>query len=343
MGGCLKPIAMLVAAFALLGTAGQPARSQDFYQGKTITFIVGSTAGGSLDIYSRLVGRYLGQFVPGNPSVIVQNMPGAGSLVAANHLYNRVQPDGLTVAGFAGAVVLQQIMGNQAAQFDGRKFGWIGTPLNYHSICVVRQETGIKTIKDWLAATHPPLVGGMGPGAGPSDTPRILNAAIRLPLKLVEGYGGGSAVRLALERGEIDAYCGSWQDVKSVWQDQIKTGKFLVVLQASTSSHPDLQQVPLAIDYAKNDEAKQLITVNDTIHGFEFVFATAPGTPSDRLEILRAAFMKALSAPALLADAQKARLDIAPVDGAATAQKLDALYDLPPGTVSKLKAVLLAK
>jgi tripartite-type tricarboxylate transporter receptor subunit TctC len=343
MGNRIKAAATLAGIVALSIAGGQPSRAQDFYQGKTITFIVGASPGGSLDTYTRLIGRYLGTHVPGNPSVIVENMPGAGSLVAANHVYNLAKPDGLTIAGFAAAVVLQQVMGNQAAQFDGRKFGWIGTPILYHSICVMREESGIKTMDDWLAAKRPPIIGGMGPGAGPSDTPRILDAAIGLPLKLVDGYGGGAAVRLALERGEIDGYCGSWQDVRRVWQEAIKAGKFAVVLQASVDSSPELTQVPLAIQYAKSEEAKQLITVNDTIHGFEFVYATPPGVPTDRLQSLRKAFMETLRSPELAQEAAKSGQEINPVDGGTIEKKLGALYDLPASTVAKLKQVLVSK
>jgi tripartite-type tricarboxylate transporter receptor subunit TctC len=328
---------------ALLIAGRQPARTQDFYQGKTITLIVGATAGGSLDTYTRLIGRHLGRYVPGNPSVTVQNMPGAGSLIAANHVYNLEQQDGLTIAGFAPAVVLQQVMGDQAAKFDGRKFGWIGGPSTYHGICSVRKGSGIKTIEDWFAAERPPHIGGMSRGAGPSDVPRILNAAIGLPLKLVEGYGGGATVRLALERGEIDGYCGSWQDIKSIWQDAIKAGKFVVVIQLGAAPHPDLTHVPLAIHYAKSEEAKQLLDVNDTIHGVEFVYATSPGVPRERLGILRTAFMQALGSRELAAEAEKAGLEIDPLDGGTIAKKLSALFDLPASTVSNLKDVLVRK
>jgi tripartite-type tricarboxylate transporter receptor subunit TctC len=337
----IKTAAMVAACFALSIADGQPAGAQDFYQGKTITFIVGASPGGSLDNYTRLIGRHLSRYVPGNPAVIVQNMPGAGSLIAANFIYNVAQPDGLTVAGFAAALVLQQLVGDPAAKFDGRKFAWLGTPMVYHSICVMREESGIKSVDDWLAAKRPPNIGGMGPGAGPSDTPRILNAAIHLPLKLIEGYGGGATVRLALERGEIDGYCGSWQAIRTVWPDDLKTGKFLVVIQTGLVSHSDLRQVPLAIDYAKSDEAKQLLEVNDTIHGLEFVYSSAPGTPNERLQILRTAFMQALNSPELRAEAEKAALDIDPTGGSAIGDKLDALYKLPAPTVAKLKEVFV--
>src|SRR5262249_26179218 len=161
--------------------------------------------------------------------------------IAANYIFSVAQPDGLTIGGFAGAVILQQVMGDQAAKFDGRKFGWIGTPNVYHSICIVSKESGLKTVADWFAATkQPPMFGGMGPGAGPSDTPRILNTAIGLPLKLVEGYAGGANVRIALERGEVDGYCGDWQGIKTVWLDAVKAGKYLVLVQASVKSHPEL-------------------------------------------------------------------------------------------------------
>lgn len=334
-------VAMLAGIFTLSIVGGQPARSQDFYRGKTITFIVGASPGGSLDNYTRLIIRHLGRFVPGTPSIIAQNMPGAGSLIAANYVYNVAQPDGLTIGAFAAALVLQQVMGDPAAKFDGRKFGWVGTPMTYHSVCVVSKESGIETIDDWLAAKRPPNIGGMAPGAGPSDTPRILNAAIGLPLKLVEGYGGGATVRLALERGEIDGYCGSWQAIKSVWPDALRAGKFVVEIQASMETHPDLTQVPLAIHYAKSEEAKQLLTVNDTIHGLEFVYSTSPGTPKERLQSLGTAFMQALRSPELLAEAEKAGLDIDPLDGGTIARKLDALYELPASTVAKLKEVLV--
>jgi tripartite-type tricarboxylate transporter receptor subunit TctC len=334
-------IALLAATLALLTAASQPARAQDFYQGKTITFIVGASPGGSLDVYTRAIVRHLGDHIPGNPTVIVQNMPGAGSMVAANHVYNLARPDGLTVGAFAVALILQQVMGDQAAQFDGRKFGWIGTPSTYHGVCLVRKETGIGTIGDWLAAKKPLTIAGVGPGSGPSDTPRLLNAAIGLPLRVVEGYGGGAVARLALERGEVDGYCGSWQSVKSVWQDQFAAGKFLILVQTGAEAEPALAHVPRAMDFAKSEEAKQLLDVNETIHGIEFVYATAPETPAARLAILRAAFMATLRSPDLLAEAQKAALDIDPVDGATIARKLASLYDLPPTTVSKLKDILL--
>lgn len=339
----IKTVAMLTATSALLVASAQPAQSQDFYQGKTITFIVGASPGGSFDTYTRRIGHHLSRYVPGNPSVIVKNMPGAGSLVAANHVYNRTEPDGLTIGGFAAALVLQQVMGSQATKFDGRKFGWIGSPSSYHSICVMRKESGIKTIEDWFAAKRAPHLSGMGPGAGPSDIPRILNAAIGLPLKLVEGYRGGSKVRHALEVGEVDGYCGSWQGVERVWEDAIRAGKYVVVIQASPEAHPDLTHVPLAVNYAKSEEAKRLLDVNETIHGIEFVYSTSPGVPKERLQILRTAFMQTLRSPEFVAETKKAGLEIDPADGGTIAKKLDSLYDLPASTVSKLKEVLAPK
>jgi len=335
--------AMLAGIFALSIAGVEPAQSQDYYQGKTIKFIVGASPGGGFDTYTRLIARHMPRYVPGTPSIVVQNMRGAGSLIAANFVYNRTQPDGLTIGAFAAALVLQQVMGRKGVKFDGRNFGWIGSPSSYHSVCVMRKESGIRTIEDWLAAKRPPHFGGMGPGAGPSDTPRILNAAIGVPLKLVEGYRGGRKVRLALETGEVDGYCGSWEGVKRVWQDAIKAGKYVIPIQASVQGHPDLTDVPLAVQFAKSDEAKQLLDVNDTIRGNEFVYSAPPGTPKENLRTLRTAFMQALNSPQLLSEAKKARLTIAPVDGGTIARKLNALYDLPAGTVSKLKKVLLVK
>ena len=338
----IKMAAILVATFALLVAVRQPAQSQAlYYQGKDITFIVGASPGGSLDIYTRLIARHLGRHMPGNPSTIVQNMPGAASLVAANFIYNRAQPNGLTIGAFAPAVVLQQMMGRQAAKFDGRKFGWIGSPGTYHSICVMRKDSGIKTIDDWLATKRPPHLAGMGPGAGPSDIPRILHAAIGLPVQVVDGYRGGAKARHAVDQGEADGYCGGWQGVDRVWRDAINAGKIVVVIQASVEPLPALRHVPLAIHYAKSEEAKQLLDVNDTIHGNEFVYATPPGTPKERLQILRAAFMQALKSSESAAEAKKMGLEISPVDGDTIAKKINAFYKLPASTVSKLEEVLL--
>jgi tripartite-type tricarboxylate transporter receptor subunit TctC len=338
-----RRLVLLVIVFAFTAMGVRRSSGEEFYKDKYLKFIVGASAGGSFDTYTRLIARHMGRHVPGDPTTVVQNMPGAGSLIAANYIFNKVKRDGLTIGGFAAALVLQDVMGNKAVKFDGRKFGWIGIPSFYHTLCSFRSDSNIKTVEDWRAAKHPVKLSGIGPGAGPSDIPRLLHAALGLPVHLVEGYRGGAQARLALERGEVEGYCGSWEAVKSVWSRPLKTGEITLVLQANLESHPELKEVPLAIDFAKTDEQRRILGVADTTHGIEFVYAVAPGTPQNRLETLQKAFIETLNDPALREEARRSGLEIAPMDGTTLGKRLSALYDLPPETVEKLREILIPK
>jgi tripartite-type tricarboxylate transporter receptor subunit TctC len=270
-------------------------------------------------------------------------MPGAGGIIAANHLYNRVKPDGLTVAAWASPLILQQIMGNEATKFDARKVGWLGIPGPYDTACHFNQQSGIKTVDDWFAAKRPLKIASIGPGTSLSDVPKLLKAALNLPLEMVEGYKGGAEARLAVESGEVDGLCASWQATKVSWRSQMETGKIHVVLQATLKSHPELKKVPLAINYAKTEEARTLLRVADNVHVYQFPFSTAPGTPPDRLQVLQQAFVKTLRDPELITEAKKADLEIAPIDGPTTAKTFNGLYELPPTLIARLKELLIPK
>jgi tripartite-type tricarboxylate transporter receptor subunit TctC len=270
-------------------------------------------------------------------------MPGAGGIITANHLYNRVKPDGLTVAAWASPLILQHVMGNDAIKIDGRKVGWVGIPSPYDTACHFNAQSGIKTVDDWFAAKRPMKIGSIGPGTSLSDVPKLLKAALNLPLEMVEGYKGGAEARLAVESGEVDGLCASWQATKVTWRSHMEAGKIRVVLQATLRSHPELKKVPLAINYAKTEEGRTLLRVADNVHVYQFPYSVAPGTSPQRLQILQQAFVKTLRDRDLLAEAKKSDLEVAPIDGPTTAKTFAGLYELNPTLVNQLKEILIPK
>lgn len=333
----------VTSIFVTMAVSLGAAHAQEYYKDKTITFIVGYSPGGIYDQYTRLIARHITKHIPGQPNTIVENMTGAGGIIAANHLYNRAKPDGLTVAAWASPLILQQIMGNEATKFDARKVGWVGIPGPYDTACHFNRESGIKTVDDWFASKKPVKISSIGPGTGLSDVPKLLKAALGLTLEVVEGYKGGAEARVAVENGEVDGLCASWQATKITWRSQMESGKIRVVLQATLKSHADLKDVPLANDYAKTDEARTLLKVADNVHVYQFPYSAAPGTPPERLQILQQAFIKTLRDPELVAEAKKAQLEVNPIDGPTTAKTFAGLYDLSPALISKLKELLIPR
>jgi tripartite-type tricarboxylate transporter receptor subunit TctC len=328
---------------SMSGTFEAPTQAQDFYKGKTVRFIVGYSPGGSFDLYTRVIARHFPKHVPGNPTTIVENMTGAGGIIAANNLYNVAKPDGLTIGAWAAPLVLQQIMGNEAAKFDGRKFGYLGVPSPYDTVCTFNDKSGVASMNDWFAAKRPMKISSIGPGTSTSDIPKLLKAALNLPLEVLDGYKGGADARLAVESAEVDGYCGSWQTVETVWRSAYESGKIRAVLQASLEPYSKYKEVPLAITYAKTDLARQLVTVADSAHGAQFPYTVPPGLAKDRLELLQRAFVDTLKDSELLAEANKSKLDIEVIDGPTIAKKLGLLYELQPAVIAKLKEVLLPK
>ena len=335
----------ILIVFALISLAGgaSSGQAEDYYKDKTLTIIVGYSPGGSFDLYARVLGRYIGRYLPGNPTRIVENMTGAGGLIAANHLYNRVKPDGLTIGAWAAPLVLQQIMGNSAAQFDGRKFGYLGVPSPYDTVCTFNQKSGITKMDDWINAKRPQKIAAIGPGTSTSDIPKLLKAALNLPIDVIDGYKGGADARLAVESGEVDGYCGSWGTVETVWRSAYERKQIVPVLQASLTPPAKYKRVPVAIDFAKTDEARELLKVADNAYATQFVFSVPPGMSKERLEMLQSAFVKTFKDSDLTAEAKKSQLDIDPMDGPTVAKNLTSLYNLKPATVAKLKEVLLPK
>ncbi|MEO6163889.1 MAG: tripartite tricarboxylate transporter substrate-binding protein [Candidatus Binatia bacterium] len=318
--------------------AAEPA---NFYQGKTVRIIVGLAAGGGYDLYARTLARHLGKHIPGNPAVVVENMTGAGSIIAANYLYKIAKPDGLTIGHYLGGIALQQLLGKSGIEFDALKFKYIGVPAQDSFIIGVHKSTGITDVNAWIASKQMVKFGGIGPGAGSDDIPKILAATINLPAQVVAGYKGTAETRLAFNNGEVQATSNAWESTKSTWRNELESGTLKVVLQATLKSHPELKQIPVAYELAKTDEAKKLMaTVLRANSPTVRPFMAPPGTPNDRVQILRTAFMATWSDPELVAEAKKARLDLDPADGAELERNIKEIFKLEPSQIAKLKEIL---
>jgi tripartite-type tricarboxylate transporter receptor subunit TctC len=330
-----------VVGVVFLFAATARSASDDFYKGKAIRIIVGFAAGGGFDTYSRVIGRHMGKHIPGNPSIVVENMTGAGSLIAANYVYKVAKPDGLTVGHFIGGLIMQQVMGGPSIEFDARKFHLIGVPVKENVVCALRKESGITSMESWLAAKTPVKMGGTAPGSTTDDVVKILKEAIGLPIQLVSGYKGTADIRLAADSGEIAGGCWAWESIKVTWRKALETKDLIVVLQAIPKPHPDLGSIPLAISYAKTDEAKKLVEagIHDT-QIFTRPYVLPPGTPQARVQLLRKAFLETLKDKAFMAEAESSKLDVDPVTGEQAEKIIAGLFKLDPNLVGKLKQIL---
>jgi tripartite-type tricarboxylate transporter receptor subunit TctC len=337
-----KLLGFLLAGAVLLPTSLFAAAADDFYRGKNIRIVVGFSAGGGFDTYARAIARHIGKHIPGQPSVVVENMTGAGSLIAANHVYKVAKPDGLTIGHFIGGLFLGQVLGQTGIEFDARKFEYIGAPISDHVVCAMTKASGITSIEKWMASKTPVKMGGIAPGIStPDNATRILRAALGLPTQVVSGYKGTADVRLAAESGEIAGGCWGWDSISVTWRKALDTGDAVVILQANRRTHPDLPKVPQAIKFAKTEEARKLLEIG--IHADSDIVRTytlPPETPKDRVQLLRKAFDATLKDAEFLADAKKSKLNVEPVPVDEVEKEIAALFKLDAGTVAKLKDVL---
>ncbi len=330
----------LFIGWLMLATHGF-AGNHEFYRGKTIRLVVGYAPGGGYDFYARAVARYMGKHVAGNPAFVVDNMPGAGSLASANHLYRVAKPDGMTIGHFSGSLFPLQAMGQKEISFDAARFEYVGAVAKVEIVCGFPKSGGIDSVEKWLAARTPPRLGGTAPGTGGHDTSRLLAATLGLPIQLVLGYKSTGDMRLAMERGELTGLCTGWESFRSLWRKQIESGEFVIILQALAKPHPDLPKVPLAVSFAKTEEARQLLQVGaHDLASIARPFVVSPGTPKDRVQLLRRAFTATMSDPGFLADAERANLDIAPLTGEELEKTVLGVLKTSPALLAKLKQII---
>src|ERR1051325_5008627 len=300
-----------------------PARADsvaDFYQGRTVDLEIGYSTGGGYDIYARMLARHMGRFIPGNPTIVPKNMPGAGSLRLANWLALAAPRDGSTFGTIGRGTAFDPVLGQPGAQFTAGELTWLGSMNQEVSICASWFDSGVATFKD--LQTKELLVGAVSFNDDTGQFAKVLNTVLGTKMKIVAGYPGGNDVVLAMERGEVKGRCGwSWSSVLTAHMAWWKEKKINILVQLALNKHPDLPDVALVLDLATNPAQRQIDRMIFARQVMGRPFVAPPGIPADRLAALRKAFMDTMTDKEFLADAAKAKLEISPVDG----QKVEAL------------------
>ncbi len=322
------------------GAADEP--GGDFYRGKTIRIIVGADAGGGMDLYTRLIARHIARQIPGNPAVVVENMPGAGGLVAASHLYNTAPRDGTVLANIIGGIVRAQLFGTGSIQFDAARFRYLGAPNSESSVLIVTREAGITRLQELFGPNGKEVVLGDAGVATTNHNASILTREVLgANVKMVSGYSSVAKVSLAMEQGEVNGQYNDWASTKARDASHIESGDWLVIGQLTEQPLPDLPNVPLILDFARSDEQRQLLRYGIVVpNRFTRPYFLPPDVPADRAALLETAFARTMADPEFLADAAKSKLDIAPLSGAQLQQLIADYLAMPPELKSQLAKVL---
>lgn len=342
-------IALLMTVLVLLA-AGAPARAQDavaqFYKNRQVTLVIPSSGGGGYDLYGRLVARYVGKYIPGNPNVVPSNMSGAAGVVAAQYIYASGAKDGSVLAELYPNAIMAPLLGDAGqVKYDPLKFNYIGSASAETFICFVRADAPVKSFAD--ALTHDVILGATGVGGSSTDYPSLYNNLLGAKFKIIPGYPGITEIGLAIEKGEIDGTCGSsWSTMTTGHPEWLRDNKMRVLVQENLTSHPDIAKlgVPLSISFAKTPEAHQIMEFVFAQGTFGRPFVMAPEVPKDRVAAVRQAFTAALQDPALLAEAKTAALEIdQPMSGADLQTMVAKLLATPPDIVEKTKQAVILK
>jgi tripartite-type tricarboxylate transporter receptor subunit TctC len=339
--------AAIIAACASLATfSSRPAHAENnFYSGKTIQMLIGFSSGGGYDLYGRTLARYLGRHIPGNPEIVPQNMPGAGSLKLVNYLYNVAPKDGTAIGIFAPGIVAEPLLGHgEGAQFDATKFGWLGSVSQEVSVCAFMASTGIVSLADMQ--TKPSVIGASGGGAESDVFSTVLRNMFRMPIRIVTGYPGGTEITLAMQRHEVDGRCGwSWTSLLSRNKAMLTGKEINVALQIALNKGDDpyLLRVPLIMDLTTDPAQRAALKLIVSRQSIARPFATPPGVPAERLAALRSAFDATMKDADFLAEARTADLDVRPVAGAAVEALIKEIYASPPEAVRLATEAMQAK
>jgi tripartite-type tricarboxylate transporter receptor subunit TctC len=307
--------------------------AQDFYKDKSIRFIVGQAAGGGYDTYTRTIARHITKHIPGNPAVAVENMTGAGSLVAANYLYNNAKPDGLTIGNWNSALVLNQALGDVNVKFDARKFGWIGAPSKSVPVCLIMGFTGLKSFDEIVHSGRTIRMGGTGPGSHSLDMPLMLNKMTAAKFTIVSGYQGTAQIKIALQRREVDGHCTNWDSVLATQRDLLDAKgeeRMIPFILHAPVPEPEGKSAALVSEVIKDETNLNTYKAYMAQMEFSRPLTTTPGVPRARLELLRSAFKATLADPEFRAQANKLKLDITYVSGEESEQLVNQVLSITP-------------
>ena len=332
---------LLLAILFLANVRAAAAQTaEEAYRARGLTIVVGYSPGGAYDVYARLLARHIGRQLPGNPNVIVQNMPGAGSLRAANYIWDQAPKDGTQIATFASGLSMQPLIDPQGIRFDPLRLGWIGSAGKEISIVFAWHTTPFRSIAD--AQREEMVVPGTGGGANSVIFPRLLNTVIGTRFKLVTGYGGASETMLAIERGEAQGHVGgTWDNLAATQAEWIASRKVRILLQIADKRHPELPDVPLITDLPMSPLDRQVLDMVMLRQLLARPYAVPPGTPAERIAILRRAFTAALNDRELLTEAARQKLEIDAVDGAQMEAMVQRVFNSPREVVERARSVLL--
>lgn len=328
---CLAVLAgVLLAAPARSQTSSAP--NGDFYKGRTISIVVGFSPGGSFDLYARMLSRHMSRHIPGTPSIIVQNMPGAGSLKAVDYLYSVAPRDGTVMATFNHTVPIEPLLGR--AKFDPRQLAWIGSVASESSVCIASSRSPVKRLED--VSTHPFALGGTGRGSDTDMFANLLKTTLGLPVRLVTGYPGTTEIMLGVSKGELDGFCGIfYSSLKLIDPEIVRSGKVRVLAQAGLERHPEMPDAPMLLDYATTERQRQMMMLLIGPQIMARPYAMPPGTPADRVDTLRRAFAATMADPSYLADTSAARMVVAPVDADRIVSTIAEIYRTPADVLSE--------
>lgn len=333
---------LIAVAGIVTGLTATDATAQSvkkFYTDRKISFLVGFGAGGGYDAYARTISRHMGKHIPGNPTLVVQNMPGAGSLKLANHLYNVAPKDGSVIGSFASGIPTAPLLNPNKAKFNAANFTWLGSANKEIYIAVVWHKSPVQTLDALKRKTL--IVGATGPGAATDDFPTLVNAILGLKFKLVKGYKGTKRIYLAMERGEVHGVAGTtWTSVSSRLPTWVRDKKIKVIVQYSKEKHPALPHVPSIFDLVKTEKDRKALNLLFARQAYGRPYVAPPGLPKDRAQALQRGFMATMKDPAFLADAKKRRLEINPLPGAAVAKLVSEVYKTPKAIVDRVRGIL---